>query len=418
MARTVRDTKLETRTARAKLAVRGKPYYKALDPGLHLGYRRGKRGGKWVVRWLDGKNSYKVATIAIADDKADPDGEDVLNFSQAQAKARARVASPAAGPYSVASAMRDYLAWYKAHRKPSGLEFARYTNNAHIKPELGDIEVAKLTPKRLREWHEKLAMTPARVRPGRGKPQTYREAPADVDGRRARQATANRILTVLKAGLTRAYHDELVASDEAWRRVKPFRAVNAAKVRYLTEDECARLSNACAPEFRPLVQAALLTGCRYGELIALRCDDYNADGGTIAVREAKGGRPRHVPLNDAGVAFFERITAGRPADETMFLKDDESPWGRSHQARPLRVAAQAAKIVDVSFHDLRHTYGSMLAMRGVPMGVIAVALGHADERMTQQHYAHLAPSYVADTIRANLPDFGIKSDKKVARLKR
>ncbi len=42
-------------------------------------------------------------------------------------------------------------------------------------------------------------------------------------------------------------------------------------------------------------------------------------------------------------------------------------------------------------------------MRAVPMAVIARQLGHADTRMTERHYAHLAPNYVADTIRANFP---------------
>jgi hypothetical protein len=40
------------------------------------------------------------------------------------------------------------------------------------------------------------------------------------------------------------------------------------------------------------------------------------------------------------------------------------------------------------------------------MGVIAAQLGHSDTRMTEKHYAHLAPSYIAETIRAALPDFG------------
>jgi integrase len=52
----------------------------------------------------------------------------------------------------------------------------------------------------------------------------------------------------------------------------------------------------------------------------------------------------------------------------------------------------------VGFHVLRHTHGSLLAMRAVPMAVIARQLGHADTRMTEKHYAHLAPNYVADTI--------------------
>ena len=52
---------------------------------------------------------------------------------------------------------------------------------------------------------------------------------------------------------------------------------------------------------------------------------------------------------------------------------------------------------------LRHTHGSLLAMRAVPMAVIARQLGHADTRMTEKHYAHLAPNYVADTIREGFP---------------
>jgi integrase len=49
-------------------------------------------------------------------------------------------------------------------------------------------------------------------------------------------------------------------------------------------------------------------------------------------------------------------------------------------------------------------------MKGVGLGVIAAQLGHADSRMTEKHYAHLAPSYVADTIRAHFPSLGIGED--------
>jgi hypothetical protein len=59
------------------------------------------------------------------------------------------------------------------------------------------------------------------------------------------------------------------------------------------------------------------------------------------------------------------------------------------------------------FHILRHTYGSTLAMAGVPLAVIAEALGHADERITRKHYAHLSPSYVRDSVRAGLGALGV-----------
>ena len=60
----------------------------------------------------------------------------------------------------------------------------------------------------------------------------------------------------------------------------------------------------------------------------------------------------------------------------------------------------------------------MLAMRGVPLGVIAAQLGHQDTRMTEKHYAHLAPSYVAETIRAQFPILGVADQTVVIPISR
>ena len=96
MARTIRDASLETRAARERLKPQGKPYYRAIEPGLHLGYRKakGRRGqrvaGSWVCRLYVGEQNYKVERIGTADDFSDPDGAAVLSFKQAQDKARAQ----------------------------------------------------------------------------------------------------------------------------------------------------------------------------------------------------------------------------------------------------------------------------------------------------------------------------------------
>ncbi|HKG85608.1 MAG TPA: site-specific integrase, partial [Beijerinckiaceae bacterium] len=71
--------------------MRGKPYYRTLDEGPHLGYRKGVTGGKWVVRHYIGDETYRVETIATADDAADPDGLAILSYKQAQAAARKRM---------------------------------------------------------------------------------------------------------------------------------------------------------------------------------------------------------------------------------------------------------------------------------------------------------------------------------------
>ena len=69
MPRTIRDTALETRSARGRLKARGKPYYRSMEPGLHLGYRKALSGaGKWIARHYVGDQAYQVEVIGIADD--------------------------------------------------------------------------------------------------------------------------------------------------------------------------------------------------------------------------------------------------------------------------------------------------------------------------------------------------------------
>jgi integrase len=428
MARTVRDTNLETRAARSRLKVRSEPYWRSIDRGAHLGYYRGTRGGSWIARLYQG-GRYHKGDLGRADDGTDADGVHVLSYSQALDGARKWFADKArelgglpsmtddSKPCTVRQVMTDYLAWYADHKK--GLRQATTAANVHILPVLGDIELAKLRTAEIERWRTALAKAPARVRSGRSqKAPKYRAQPADIhDGKRQRRATANRVMTVLKAALNHAWRAGKVASDEQWRKVKPFHNVDAPVIRYLTEVECVRLVNACPEGFRQMVRAALLSGCRYGELAALRVRDFNPDAGVVTIRTSKGGRARHVVLTDEGREFFAQATAGRSGDEIMFLRSDGKVWRDSHQQRPLRDACKRAKIIPaVSFHILRHTHGSTLAMRGVPLPVIAKQLGHADTRMTEKHYAHLSPNYVAETIRANFPTLGIVENGKVASL--
>jgi integrase len=321
------------------------------------------------------------------------------------------------GPLTIADAMADYLKAYERRGGKAAYDIRRVAET-HILPALGTTTVAKLTARKITDWHQGLAEKRARVRTKAGRKQNYRKADTGSDAIRSRRATANRILTVLKAVLNHAWKAGHVASDDAWRRVKPFKGVETARVRYLSEAECVRLVNACEPAFRDLVRGALLTGCRYSELAALRVADFNADAGIVTVRESKAGKPRHVILTDEGQRLFTTLSAGKLGDDPIFTRRSGGRWGKSHQMRPILEACHRAKIKPaISFHVLRHTHGSALAMHGVPMGVIAEQLGHADTRMTEKHYAHLAPSYVAETIRGHFPTLGITGDTNIATMK-
>ena len=160
------------------------------------------------------------------------------------------------GPYTVADAVGDYLAEITAEKKPAAVQGVRYVFDAWILPELGSLEVDKLTTDRLNRWRNKLAAQPKRVRTKRTATEAAtRPTPDDEDARRARKATANRILAVLKAALNRAFHADRVASDTAWRKVKPFKRVDEAVVRNLSPAEARRLVHACEEDFAKLVQA-------------------------------------------------------------------------------------------------------------------------------------------------------------------
>jgi integrase len=415
MARSVRSSKLDTRSARSKVEVRREPYWAKLSLGRFVGYRRTSGGvGTWIARFRDEEGRQHYEALGGADDAVGADGRSILTFNQAQEHARAyfdRIVrelagheAPRSGPYTVESAIRDYLAHRKRHGS-KGVADDERAANARILPALGKIEVAKVTAKQIADWHHGLAESPRRIRTAKLKAQATRDFDRDdAEEIRKRRSTANRILTVLKAALNHSFAEGKAPADTAWRRPKPFKDVDAARIRYLTTDEARRLCNGCEPDFRALVQGALSTGARYGELIRLRAADFNVEAGTVTIRASKSGKPRHVVLADEGIALFRALSVNKDSDAFIFMRSDGKPWAKSHRARPIAEASTRASIRPAaSFHILRHTYGSALAMRGVPMAVIQKQLGHADTRMTEKHYAHLSPNYVANTIRAELP---------------
>ena len=206
-----------------------------------------------------------------------------------------------------------------------------------------------------------------------------------------------------------------MSNKAAWEAVKPFREVDLPKVRFLTPSEVTALTKACDADFQVIVKAALLTGCRYGELTELRVDAFNPKNKSIFIEKSKNGGPRHVALNDEGVTFFSQLAKGREPSAKMFSRANGKPWKTSEQKRPMDKACSESKIDGVTFHVLRHTYASQAVMNGVPVAVVAEQLGHKDTRITERHYAHLCRSYKQEIIRTNLPSFGFITEKEYER---
>jgi integrase len=419
VAGTVKHSKLDNITARARLKPQAQPYWQALgQAGVHLGWQRKPRKteGRWLLRRYVNKR-YRRTELGRADDVAQADGSAVLSFAQALAAAQAMMNAPKGKVHrlTVRQAFDRYIAHKEALHQPVTDLLSR--GRAHILPTVGDCVVEDLDAARLRRWLATLAVMPAQVRPKAGKAQ-YQAAPSTEEDKRRRKASANRVLTMLKAALNFVYDEGYVSNQDAWgRKLKPFRDVDVARIRYLTVAEAKRLLNACDPDFRSLVRAALETGCRYGELARLEVHDFNPDVGTVTIRKSKSNKARHVVLTDDGKAFFRQHCIGRVGAALMFTHADGRGWKASEQDRPMDDANAHAKLKpSVTFHGLRHTWASLAVMNGVPLLVVAKNLGHADTRMVEKHYGHLAPSFIADAIRTGAPRFGGIGKGKVVSL--
>jgi hypothetical protein len=258
LCRAARSLKLETRTARAKLPMRRAPYYLKVAKGVQLGYYRGGDAGTWIARRYVGSGKYETTAIGITDDTTAADNVAVFDFWQAQDvlrrwAERGRLADHGivrTGPYTVRAAVDDYLTEIAVEKRASALKSAQYVFNASVLPKLGHLLVERLTSDQITRWRDDIAASGKQVRTHqRADKPARRQPPASDDERRKRRATANRVLSMLKAALNRAYNAGRVPSDAAWRKVKPFKQANEPVVRYLNGDESRRLVNACEEDF-------------------------------------------------------------------------------------------------------------------------------------------------------------------------
>ena len=165
------------------------------------------------------------------------------------------------------------------------------------------------------------------------------------------------------------------------------------------EDDLARVE-------RVLYLTAAITGLRQGELLALRWRDIDWTAGRMRVmygmrkkrrRKTKSRSSRRsVPMADRVAGELERLFQA-----SAYRSDEDLVFGHPHTGRPLdrtsvtvrfqRVARRAGIRDDVVFHDLRHTYGTMMAAAGVPLRTLQGWMGHADIKTTAV-YMHFAPA--------------------------
>lgn len=391
--RSKRGTALDSRTSRLKLEARTDPYWVVLEKGRSLGYRKGKRGGEWVARYHDplAKPRMRYHGLGSADDLADADGAGVLDYAQAQEAARAwfKVARAEAlgertpGIITVARAVEEYL----DDRKRAGAKTAgrmRWDFDAHVIPTLGDTAVERMTPKRVQDWMDAVASAGRRVRG------------VEQEAGELRRSSANRMWTNLRAALNLAAKNHKI--PPTWKGAKGYPGADQARVRWLNAEEQARLIEAIQEDdFRRLIQGAIATGAREGELFRLVVRDFDPVKGQLWIAPGKTGNGRWIVLESKDAEMFKAWTEGREPGDPIFprttykrrYKRSDGAWKKASVLRDLETYCEKAKIERLTFHEFRHTYASALVNRGVPLVFVAAQLGHKDTKMVEKHYGHL-----------------------------
>jgi len=388
--------RIRTKNQRGRIKDRREAYFERSTRGApQIGFRKFNGTQVWVVRWRDQKaNKYRFRTLGPTDDNLGG-----IGYVEAASKAREAVSqfessNQAAGLLTVRSAVVAYMDDYETRARNT--DTAQNHFDLYVLPDFGDRLVSELTRDELRAWRNNLAKQPPRARTRTfAKKPAYRKVDMTSDEQqRKRKASTNRIATSFRAMLNHAAELHELPNTSAWRYgLKPFPGVEAERGAWLDFEQAQRLLNACDGKFRNLVAAALLTGCRYGELTGLETRHFLPEARALHIARSKSGKSRDVILSSAGVAFFERIAAGRNPRQLLLVSEKGNAWKTSEQSRPMHRAVERAGLEHIPFHGLRHSYASQMAAEGMPLQVLQQNLGHADLRQIVKRYAHLSDAY-------------------------
>ena len=208
--------------------------------------------------------------------------------------------------------------------------------------------------------------------------------------------TINNRLTVLSKCLTTAY--EWFALERTPPKIKRLKCA-PPHTDFLSVEECDLLLAHARDVVRELILTALRTGMRQGELTGLQWSSIDWCNRIVTVRHSrceyqkalvspKSNRERYIPLD---AELFSLLLQRRRSEGYVFLGTDGKPFDQNRMSRRLSAVCKRAGLRRVTWHKLRHTFASHLAMKGVSLNVVQSLLGHTSITTTIR-YAHVAPS--------------------------
>lgn len=316
-----------------------------------------RRGRTWYARvQRDGRDVWRAAG---------PTRQEALELRarMVQDAARKRIGLPVESTKTFADFVnRSYVPWAEARKR--SVERDKYALK-HLLPVFGGMRLADITRDRVEAYQEDRLATTI---PG---------------GRKITPRTVNVECSILRRILSRAV--ELGELDENPLARLPMLREAPARQPLLDPEQEAALLAACPGWLAELVRAAIITGARQGELLALTWRHVDLSEGVLTVPSSKTGESRRVPLPRA---FVDDLRARRQAPEAVVFGDRHGrPLLRDHVTKAFARAARRAGLANLRFHDLRHVAASRWLASGAALPEVASILGHRTLSISRR-YAH------------------------------
>jgi integrase len=380
-----RSPKLETATARRKLAIRKKPYWITIAPGIALGYRRNAGAGTWSVRSTDGHGSDWIKRIGLADDQEPADGAAVLTFWQAQDRARALARGQTGDngdrPITVIEALERYEADLRSR---GGDAYNARRAKLHLSGALLSKPVALLGATELRRWRDALA---AKLSP----------------------ASVNRTRTCVRAAFElAANHDPRISNRRAWKvGLAGLPDSQRARNVILDEGTVRRIVETAYAHDRALgllVEVAAVTGGRLSQLARLEVSDLQADRPDPRLlmplsakgrMRAKRHERRPIPIPAPLARVLSEAAGDRPIDAPLLVRSNGTAWGHSKNARhrdDFRSVVEAAGLDPntVTLYSLRHSSIVRQLAANVPIRITAALHDTSVGQIERNYSRHIA----------------------------
>lgn len=199
------------------------------------------------------------------------------------------------------------------------------------------------------------------------------------------KSRVNRYLALLKKMFNLAI-DWGYLNENQVRKVKFFPENDNLKERILCPEEERRLFEASSNHLRPIISTALHTGMRRGEILSLKWNQVDLTKRIIRVEKTKSNKIRTIPINDLLLKELIQLKKENGKSDFIFLNPKTGKPMKDVKTA-FNAAKRRAKIKELRFQDLRHTFASRLVERGVDLITVKELLGHHSVLITQR-YTH------------------------------